>query len=135
MKKMAFSILFFLTLFKGYSQDSLNEKPMIYTLVDKQAEFEGGISHMFNFIKQNIQIPKSCRNDSHFLSCKVFIKFIVNETGIISNVEVIKGCKDCPDYDKETIRVIEIMPKWKPALVKNLPVKAYYTLPISYNVQ
>jgi protein TonB len=108
-------------------------QPEIFTIVEEQAEFPGGIAAMSDFIRKNLQYPTMAREAG--ISGKCFLKFIVNETGSISNVEILKGVPGCQDCDKEAIRVVKAMPSWKPAKMTGKSVKCYFNLPISFKIQ
>ena len=107
--------------------------PEIFTIVEENAEFPGGLAAMMKYIQQNVQYPAMAREAG--ISGKCFLKFVVNETGDISNVEVLKGVPGCPDCDKEAIRVVKSMPKWKPAKMTGRAVKCYFNLPFSFKIQ
>ena len=107
--------------------------PEIFTIVEENAEFPGGLAAMMKYIQQNVQYPAMAREAG--ISGKCFLKFVVNETGNISNVEVLKGVPGCPDCDKEAIRVVKSMPKWKPAKMTGRAVKCYFNLPFSFKIQ
>ncbi|WP_317899162.1 energy transducer TonB [Aurantibacillus circumpalustris] len=107
--------------------------PEIFTIVEEQAEFPGGIAAMMKFMQQNTQYPNMAREAG--ISGKCFLKFVVNETGSISNVEILKGVPGCPDCDKEAIRVVKSMPKWKPAKMTGRAVKCYFNVPFSFKIQ
>jgi protein TonB len=108
-------------------------QPEIFTIVEEQAEFPGGIAAMSDFIRKNLQYPTMAREAG--ISGKCFLKFVVNETGSISNVEILKGVPGCQDCDKEAIRVVKAMPAWKPAKMTGKSVKCYFNLPISFKIQ
>jgi len=107
--------------------------PEIFTIVEESAEFPGGQAEMIKFIQKNLQYPAMAREAG--ISGKCFLKFVVNETGNISNVEILKGVPGCPDCDKEAIRVVKAMPSWKPAKMTGKSVKCYFNLPISFKIQ
>ncbi len=107
--------------------------PEIFTIVEEQAEFPGGAMAMMKYIQQNIQYPAMAREAG--ISGKCFLKFVVNETGDISNVEILKGVSGCSECDKEAIRVVKSMPKWKAAKMTGRAVRCYFNLPISFKVQ
>lgn len=102
---------------------------MIYTIVDEQAEFPGGIAEMSKFIMRNLHYPSAAREAG--ISGKSFLKFIITQTGEISNVEVLKKVNGCPECDAEVVRVVKSMPKWKPAYVNKKPVSCYFLLPMN----
>ena len=88
---------------------------------------------MAKFIQKNLQYPAMAREAG--ISGKCFLKFVVNENGDISNVEILKGVSGCPECDKEAIRVVKSMPKWKAAKMTGRSVKCYFNLPISFKIQ
>jgi protein TonB len=107
--------------------------PEIFTIVEENAEFPGGIPAMMKYIQNNVQYPAMAREAG--ISGKCFLKFVVNENGDISNVEILKGVPGCPECDKEAIRVVKSMPKWKPAKMTGRSVKCYFNLPFSFKIQ
>jgi protein TonB len=107
--------------------------PEIFTIVEEQAEFPGGVAEMAKYIQKTLQYPAMAREAG--ISGKCFLKFVVNETGEISDVQVLKGVPGCTDCDKEAIRVVRSMPKWKAAKMTGRSVKCYFNLPISFKIQ
>lgn len=107
--------------------------PEIFTIVEEQAEFPGGTAAMYKYIQQNVQYPAMAREAG--ISGKCFLKFVVNETGEISNVEVLKGVPGCSECDREAIRVVKSMPKWKAAKMTGKSVKCFFNLPINFKIQ
>lgn len=107
--------------------------PEIFTIVEEQAEFPGGTAAMYKYIQQNIQYPAMAREAG--ISGKCFLKFVVNETGEISNVEILKGVPGCSECDREAIRVVKAMPKWKAAKMTGKSVKCFFNLPINFKIQ
>lgn len=63
---------------------------------------------------------------------RVIVKFIVDENGEIRDAVVIRGVS--PSLDAEALRVINLMPKWKPAISEGETVRVYYTLPIVFRM-
>ena len=107
--------------------------PEIFTIVEEAAEFPGGFAAMMKYIQQNMQYPAMAREAG--ISGKCHLKFVVNENGDISNVEILKGVPGCQDCDKEAIRVVKSMPKWKAAKMTGRAVKCYFNLPFSFKIQ
>ncbi len=107
--------------------------PEIFTIVEEQAEFPGGTAAMMKYMRDNTQYPAMAREAG--ISGKCFLKFVVNESGDISNVEILKGVPGCNDCDKEAIRVVKSMPKWKAAKMTGRSVKCYFNLPFSFKIQ
>jgi periplasmic protein TonB len=106
--------------------------PEIFTIVEENAEFPGGLAEMARFIQKNMVFPAMAREAG--ISGKCFLKFVVNENGEISNVEVLKGVPGCQECDREAMRVVKSMPKWKPAKMTGRAVKCYFNLPINFKI-
>ncbi|MFN5983450.1 MAG: energy transducer TonB [Fluviicola sp.] len=62
------------------------------------------------------------------------MKFIVSENGFISNVKVIRGVEDCPECDREAIRVVKSMPNFIPGKVNGKAVHSTFTLPVPFKL-
>jgi protein TonB len=82
------------------------DSPDIFELVEEKAEYPGGLAAMGQFMRDNMHYPDSAR--ARGISGKCFLKFVVNETGGISNVEVLQGVPGCADCDEEAIRVVNL---------------------------
>lgn len=102
---------------------------------DTKPSFPGGLSELNKFVSANIKFPETYKTDSLFKSCKVYVKFVVNENGDVSNPEIIRGCFKFDECDKEALRVVGIMPKWSPAIKDGKPIKHIYSLPVSFKIQ
>lgn len=102
----------------------------VFYAVEQQAEFPGGIAAMMKFLNKNIKYPPSARRMG--VEGKVFVKFIVDKEGGISNIEVMKGMN--ADLDKEAVRVIKLMPPWKPGKQNGRAVKSQFVLPVYFKL-
>ncbi len=89
--------------------------------------FPGNIN---KWISQNIKYPPLAADNG--IQGKVYLKFVVEKDGSISNIEVIRGVD--PSLDKEAVRVISKMPKWKPGKQRGKPVRVSYNLPITFQL-
>ncbi len=109
------------------------EKPKeeeIFTAVEQNPEFPGGISEMYKFLGNNIKYPASAQRAN--VAGRVFVKFVVEKDGSIGNVEVLKGIGfGC---DEEAIRVIKSMPKWNPGRQNGKNVRVFYNMPVVYKL-
>ena len=65
----------------------------------------------------------------------VYVRFVVEKDGSITQPEILKSVKDSKNMDKEVLRVISIMPKWTPARHQEREVRAYMTLPFRFNLK
>lgn len=105
----------------------------IYTIVDEPAEYPGGNTALKTYFKENLLYPVSAREIA--LEGKVYLKFIISKTGEISNVSILRGIPDCNECNKEAIRLIKSMPKWKPAKVNFKEVHSYFTIPVIFKIE
>lgn len=96
-------------------------------IIEENAEFPGGQSAWITYLSENIKYPKSLRRKN--IVGKIVVKYIVDSTGYISNVEIIQGLH--PLLDEELIRVIKNSPRWRPARQNDKFVKATFTQPIT----
>lgn len=103
----------------------------IFTAVEQQPEFPGGINEMYKFIGDNMKYPAAAQRAN--ISGRVFIKFVVEKDGSIGNIEVLKGIGfGC---DEEAMRVIKAMPKWNPGRQNGKNVRVYFTMPVQYKLE
>ena len=100
-----------------------------FLIVDKQPQFPGGNDSLMKWIARNKQYPPIQRHEPEGT---VYVKFIIEKDGMVSNVEVLKSFGQFGEYyDKEVLRLIKSMPQWTPGqkggkvvrTVKNVPVK------------
>ncbi len=96
--------------------------------VDVMPQYKGGNGKMVEFIGQNINYPKDVNVEG-----KVFVGFVVNEKGKVTDVSIVKGLHE--KLDKEAVRVISAMPNWTPGKKDGKAVSVKMTLPISYKLQ
>ena len=92
--------------------------------------FIGGEKAMFRYIKEKIVYPKIPKMNN--VGGKVFVYFVVNKEGEITDVKVERGVD--PYLDKEALRVIESMPNWSPGKQRGKPVNVSYILPINFKL-
>ena len=102
----------------------------IFPVVEKMPEFPGGQKAMMNFLVENIKYPENARKEG--ISGRVFITYVVEKDGKISNIKLLRGFH--PDCDKEALRVVSLMPDWKPGTEKGKPVRVQFNLPIKFNL-
>ncbi len=106
-------------------------KEYTYKQVFKTPQYSGGQKAIAKHIIKNINIPEYAYQ--HNISGRVILMFKIDKEGNINNIKVVKSlCKPC---DKEAIRVIKLMKKWKPGESRGQKIRVGYTIPITYNVQ
>ena len=103
----------------------------IYTTVEKMPTFPGGEFKMYEFLAMNIRYPQRARQDGY--SGTVYVRFIVEPDGTITNIEVAKGVGG--GCSEEAVRVVKMMPNWIPGEAFGKKVRVTYTLPINFRLQ
>lgn len=99
--------------------------------VDVYPEFPGGMNAWAKYIQRNLRYPGMAQEEG--IQGKVFLSFVVEKDGTITDVKVVKGIGfGCDD---EAMRVIKKSPRWKAGMQNNLPVRVRYNMPISYTIQ
>lgn len=104
---------------------------MIFLIVDEMPQFPGGDIALSTFIAQNVKYPESAREASIF--GKVYVRFVVTKLGKVEQVKIARGVHE--DLDKESIRVVSMLPDWTPGKQRGKAVDVYYTVPIQFSLQ
>ena len=101
-----------------------------YAGVQVYPEFPGGMEVWVKFIQRNLRYPAMAQEAN--IQGKIFLSFVVEKDGTISEVKVLRGIGyGCDD---EAVRVIKKSPRWKAGMQHNLPVRVRYQMPISYTL-
>ena len=103
----------------------------IFVVVEQQPEFPGGMTALMKFLGDNIKYPVIAQENG--IQGRVITNFVVERDGSISDVQVVRG--QDPSLDKEAVRVIKTMPKWKPGQQRGKPVRVRFTLPVVFRLQ
>jgi TonB family protein len=91
---------------------------------------QGGVPEFYKFIAMNIEYPQDCIEKN--IQGKVYISFIVQVDGTITNVVVEKGVN--PSLDQEACRLIRYSSKWNPASSNGKPVRALVKTPVNFTL-
>ncbi|MEA5127998.1 MAG: energy transducer TonB [Proteiniphilum sp.] len=103
----------------------------IFVVVEEQPEFPGGNAAMMKFLSDNIRYPVIAQENG--IQGRVICNFVVERDGSITDVQVVRG--QDPSLDREAIRVIQQMPKWKPGKQRGSAVRVRFTLPVVFRLQ
>jgi protein TonB len=102
-----------------------------FTVVEVMPEFPGGQAEMAKFLQKNIHYPDMAKEAG--IQGKVYISFVVRKDGSVSDVKIIRGVD--PSLDKEAMRVVMMMPNWKPGTQNGRPVNVRLNLPINFSLK
>lgn len=102
----------------------------VYETVEQKPEFPGGNTGLIKFLQANVKYPTEAIEKN--IQGRVFVQFIVNKDGSISNPEVIKSANSL--LDAEALRVVKSMPNWNPGKQRGEPVRVRFTVPVNFKL-
>jgi len=102
----------------------------IFTIVEVQPSPEGGMSAFYKFVYDHINYPNQARRMG--VDGKVFVQFVIDKDGSVTDVQAIKGIGS--GCDEEVVRVIKSSPKWQPGKQRGRPVKVRMIIPITFKL-
>lgn len=120
----------------GYDRDytpqevSESDEDPIFEIVEQMPEYPGGNAALMNFLSQNIKYPATAVENK--VQGRVIAQFVVSKEGNITNPKIVRSIS--PELDAEAIRIISLMPKWKPGKQRGQDVAVKYTVPINFNL-
>ncbi len=125
--------------------DSISAPPKTFLMVEKTAEFPGGIGKFYKYAMKNLRYPESAKRNG--VEGKVYVMFVIDQDGSIddktvraltpeeignfavkTNVNLDAGCQE------EAVRILRECPDWKPASIKKQPVRQRMVIPIPFNL-
>ena len=118
------------SLFETLLDVATSKEDTVYQIVEEMPKFPGGDEAMFKFIAENVKYPEKAKDEE--ISGRVFISFVIEKDGSVSNVKVLRGIGG--GCDEEAARVISSMPKWKPGKQKGEFVRVSYQIPIMFKL-
>lgn len=102
----------------------------IFDVVEEDPGFPNGEEEMQRFIKSNIKYPEISIQMGD--QGKVYVRFVVEKDGSISNVSIARSVT--PELDREAMRVVRMMPKWNPGKQRGRPVRTNVVIPIVFKL-
>lgn len=103
----------------------------VFLVVEEQASFPGGNKAWGKFLKKNLKYPRQATRMG--ISGKVFLSFIVDKQGVISDIQVLRGIGG--GCDEEAIRVLKASPKWNPGKQRGRAVKSRMAFTIDFKLR
>jgi len=110
------------------SKDSIASGTFDFVSIEKQPEFPGGLKAFYQYLGANIKYPKESAKNK--IQGRVFLSFIVEKDGELSNIKIIRGVS--ADINEEAIRVISNSPKWNPGIQFGVPVRVKYNINVNF---
>ena len=112
-------------------EDDDSGESEVFVIVEDMPEFPGGELALRKWISNNVKYPVIAAENG--IQGKVYVTFVVDKDGSISNARVARGVD--PSLDQEALRVVNNLPKWKPGKQRGKPVRVSYTVPINFQLQ
>ena len=103
----------------------------IFQIVEEMPAFPGGEAKLMEYVAKNIKYPQIARETG--IQGRVFVGFVVEPDGSISNVKLLRGIGG--GCDEEAMRVIKSLPKWKPGKQRGKAVRVSYQIPVFFKLQ
>ncbi|MDP4292445.1 MAG: energy transducer TonB, partial [Bacteroidota bacterium] len=115
---------------KRWKENATEDLANVFPHAEVDPEFKGGHKQLQTYLSTSTKYPgKSRRHNEKGI---VMVQFIVMENGIIDGVEILKGVS--PSLDAESLRVVKLMPTWKPGTINGKNVRVAMQVPFQYNI-
>ena len=107
------------------------EEPAVFFIVEEMPKFPGGDLALRKYIAENIRYPEMAKEND--IQGTVYVRFVVNEKGKVTDVQVIRGVD--PLLDAEAVRVVKSLPDYTPGKQRGKAVKVSHSVPIKFALQ
>lgn len=104
------------------------EEDEVFMVVETMPEYPGGTEAMIKFLSENIRYPEEAKNKN--VQGQVFVNFIIEKDGKVGQVKIARGIGS--GCDEEALRVVRMMPNWKPGEQRGEKVRVSFNLPIRF---
>ena len=132
MKKLLLILLFIPII--GFGQNSqvseLESDGEVFLGVENMPEFPGGDLGLMKFIQKNVRYPVISKENN--ITGKVYVNYIVDTLGYVTNVKIVKSIDK--NLDAEALRVVSLLPKYKPGKQRGKAVRVMFTIPINFTL-
>ncbi|NEU09424.1 TonB family protein [Flavihumibacter sp. R14] len=113
---------------QGSAVETVGDEPVRLEMLEKYPDFPGGQKAFYKYIGRNLRYPMLARETG--ISGRVIVSFIIEKSGELSNIQVIRGIGG--GCDEEAIRVLKNSPAWAPGIQNGQSVRVAYTMPLSF---
>ena len=111
-------------------QIPITKDSVVLKTVEQLPEFPGGIVQFMKWLTRNLRYPSVAQ--SQRIQGKVVISFIINKDGSIASPTIVQSAD--PLLDREAMRVIRMMPRWKPGLQDGKPCRTMFAIPVNFQL-
>lgn len=106
-------------------------KDEVFMVAEQMPEFPGGMKELLKFLQNNLKYPENAMKNN--VQGRVIVQFVVEKDGTLTEFKVARSVD--PDLDAEALRVLQIMPKWKPGMQRGKIVRVKFAVPVSFKLQ
>ena len=103
---------------------------VVFEVVEEMPEFPGGMKALTEYIHKNVKYPAEAHAKG--VQGRVIVCFVVKKDGSIADIKTVRSVD--PYLDKEAIRIIAAMPKWKPGKQRGKAVNVRFTVPVMFRL-
>lgn len=104
--------------------------PLNFRVVEELPDFPGGMVEFMKWLRNNLKYPVMAKQQK--IEGKVVVSFIVNKDGTTANAKIVTSVD--PLLDREALRVVRMLPKWKPGTQKGKPCQTMICIPIVFKL-
>lgn len=113
------------------SEQDHTDHPTPLASTDEPAVFLGAHGNIKAWLAQNLNYPQKAVE--YGIEGKVYVRFTIDKNGYVKHPVIVKGAH--PLLDKEVIRIIHTMPRWKPGKINGKPARSTFNLPVNFKLQ
>ena len=107
-----------------------NDNPLNFRVVEQLPEFPGGMVELMKWLQANLKYPDIAKRQN--IQGRVVVAIIINKDGTIANPKIMKSAH--PLLDREAMRIVRMMPKWKPGIENDKPCRTMFAIPINFKI-
>lgn len=111
-------------------QNTPDNQALNFRIVEQLPEFPGGWVEMMKWLNKNLKYPTAALKKK--IEGEVVVSFIINKDGTIDHIKVTKSAD--PLLDNEALRVVKMMPKWKPGIQNDKPCRTLFAIPVVFQI-
>ncbi|MCL3779444.1 energy transducer TonB [Prolixibacteraceae bacterium JC049] len=112
-------------------EEEVDDTPLPFAVLEDKPVFPGGERGLMKYIHDHVQYPVIAQENG--IQGVVYVAFVIDERGKVTEVKALRG----PDIalNKEAVRVVKSLPKWKPGKQRGKPVRVSFHVPINFKLQ
>lgn len=108
----------------------MNDNPLNLRVVEDLPQFPGGAVELMKWLTKNLHYPPAAQRAR--AQGKVVVQFVINKEGAMTDLKIVKSLR--PDCDREALRVMHLMPRWKPGVHNDKPCRTMVRIPIVFKL-